>query len=196
MPVFEVSSDLGAFSEEILRALQGATGESEVVGLETWMWCDKATHEVPVTPRRHGKVEVEWLRRKGQFGLDLRIIARDSCQRMSAAMFARAFAGALGRPLLFSDCHLFPWSYILAGADGSMFDVVCQPNDEDRLDLVAGDPDRPGDFTPGLLFAPYDALPAPLEGETFAPPDRCGVFGGACPKKSERCPKGGPFHLR
>lgn len=196
MPVFEVSSDLGVFSEEVLRALRVATGESDVVGLETWMGCDKATWDLPVLPQPTGRIEVEWLLRRGQFGLDLRIMTRDSCREMSAAMFARAFARALGRPLLFSDCHLFPWSYIMASADGSIFDVVCEPNEDDRLDLLPDDPDGPDHFTPVLLFAAGDALPPAPEGGMFEPPDRCGVFGGACPKKSDRCIHVGAFHLR
>ena len=186
MPVFECSSDLGDFSGEIPRALHVITGESDIVVLETWNGCDKTSWDLPPAAPQ-GRIEIEWLRRKGQFGLDLKIFARDSYLRMGEAVFVRALARALGRPLLFSDCHLFPWSYFMAAADGSIFDVVCEPNEEDRLDLV---PDAPV-----LLFAPSDVLPPP-EGETFEPPYRCGVFGGACPKKSDRCVHVGAFHRR
>lgn len=196
MAVFDVSSDLDDFSEEILEALRVATGESDVVEHGTWMGCDKENWDLPVTRHPEAKIEVEWLRRKGRFGLDLRIVARDAHLHMSDGMFARAFARALGRPLLFSDCHLFPWSYFMAAADGSIFDVVCEPNDDDRLDLIPSDPDEPGHSMPMLLFGPADELPPVTDDATFEPPDRCGVFGGECPKKLERCGHVGVLYSR
>ncbi|HET7697155.1 MAG TPA: hypothetical protein VFK57_15695 [Vicinamibacterales bacterium] len=184
---FDLSADLDEVTPELVRAIRTATAAAHVVVLSTWNGCDKRTWDVPAETAPWGDVTVEWLLRAGQFRLDLKLWGRAIPPRFTPAALAREIARALGGPLLFSDCSLFPWSYLEATPDGAIWHVVARPNEEDRLDLLpaapAGDRGREY-FPPQLVYAAAEALADadPSAPDRSSPPDYCAVFNRSCPK--------------
>ena len=188
---FNLISDLDGITESLLRAIRIATACEDVVVLSTWNGCDKATWDLPAENEPWGGVNVEWLLRAGEFRLDVKLWGRAIPASYTRARLAREIAKALGRPLLFSDCAIFPWSYLEAMPDGAIRHVVARPNDDDRLDLYPAAPAGPGDreyFEPEILYGPSDPLndADPWMPERSIPPDYCAVFNRSCPK-SHRC---------
>jgi hypothetical protein len=187
VPSFNLLADLDDVGDDLVRAISLALNRSAVTVLSTWNGCDKMTGDLPPRLEFTGDVNLEWLLRNGQFRLDLRVWGRGIPSTMTPARFARAVAIALAGPVLFSDCHVFPWSYLLAQADGAILHVVAQPNEEDRLDLLPEVPAFPGDrdyFSREILYGPADPLMEadPARGDRSIPPDYCAVFNRTCPK--------------
>lgn len=186
---FDVIADLDGITEGLLRATRIATGCEDVVVLSTWNGCDKATWDLPAANEPWGGVNVEWLLRRGEFRLDVKLWGRAIPASYTAARLARDIAIALGRPLLFSDCAIFPWSYLQAMPDGSIRHVVARPNDDDRLDLLPPAPAGDGEyFEPEEICAASDLLrdADPSKPDRSSPPDYCAIFNRSCPK-SQRC---------
>lgn len=185
---FSLSADLDGVTEGLVEAIKELTSADHLAVLSTWNGCDKTTWDLPEELEPSGDVNVEWLLRAGQFRLDLRIWGRAIPALFTRAQFARALARRACVPLLFSDCSLFPWSYLEATPDGSILHVVLSPNDDDRLDLLPSVPAGPGDtdfFVPDVLYGPSDPLPDanPSMSERSVPPDYCAVVNGSCPKR-------------
>lgn len=187
MRTFDFTADLDGITADLLRAIRIATGCEHVVVLSTWNGCDKVTWDIPAEHEPWGDVNLEWLLRAGEFRLDVKLWGRGIPASCTAAQLTRAIAKALGRPLLFSDCAIFPWSYLEAMPDGAILHVVARPNDEDRLDLYPAAPASPDDheyFAPEILCAPSDRLndAEPWMPNRSIPPDYCAVFNRSCPK--------------
>ncbi len=170
--------------ERLLRAIARATGVAEASLLPSWYGCDKQTGDVPDPEPEAWPVNVEF-DTYGARTMQLQVFG--PAVSMATAALGRAIALADGRPLLFSDCHLFPFTYMMARADGAIVHVVVRSDDGgDDFELLSEDPADPDYWRRDVLFAPGDALPSPLVARAD-PPEYCAVFRGACPKRQERC---------
>ncbi len=133
-------------------------------------------------------VNIEWYRRPGRFGLDVKIWGENIRPGDTEARFARAFAREMGRAALFSDCSAFPFSWFMANPDGAIWYVVTRIGDEDIMDLQNDDPSDPDHFIPQLFFRAEDALPDTVPKQESASCDRasdgklCEIFAMPCPK--------------
>jgi hypothetical protein len=176
---------LPAPDARLLQAIARATGVDAVRLLPTWYGCDKQTNDLPDPKPEDGPGSVEF-ERCGVRTMQLQGVG--PAVSMATAALARAIALADGRPLLFSDCHLFPFTYLMARADGAIVHVVVRSADEvaDDFELLPDDPAAPDYWRRDILFAPGDALPPPRVAQAD-PPEHCAVFGGPCPKRQERC---------
>ncbi len=144
---------------------------------------------------------VEWMRRKGRFGLDLEIWGSGVTDEVSRADLSRAFARALGAPILVSDCSHFGFSWFKHDVDGAIWEVVSNTNDIDDFDLLSDlDPAHP-DYYPALLILPAGAPLPPAaepdaqrqracEGEAPGSTRLCHHFGTPfCPKQRSIKPR-------
>jgi hypothetical protein len=142
-----------------------------------------------------GTLNVEWIRRRGQFALDVRVYAKDFATRETEARFCRAVAKALGKPVLFSDCSAFPYSYFAAEPDGSIWAQLLANDDDDdeQMDVAVVDHIDPHHAYPRQTFAADEALPARdagaptswTQGDTrceIAGNSPCRTFAMPCPK--------------
>ena len=152
---------------------------------------DVRMFEAGSMPDEAGPLDIAWLLRRGRFALDLVVYARDFGARETQARLCRAVAKTLGKPVLFSDCSPFPYSYFSAEPDGSIWVQLLTPDDDDgeRMDLET-------DYA-RLIFAPDAALPerAPddpvswCRGDTMcehAADGPCRAFAMPCPKMRGR----------
>lgn len=191
MRTFDITANLDGITADLLRAIRIATRCEQVVVLSTWNGCDKVTWDLPAEQEPWGDVSIEWLLRAGEFRLDLKLWGRIPAS-FTPARLARELAVALGGPLLFSDCALFPWSYLEAMPDGSIRHVVARPDEHDRLDLLPPAPAHDGDreyFDPEVICAASDPLldADASKPDRSSPPDYCAVFNRSCPK-TLKCP--------
>lgn len=193
MRSFNLLADVDEVDIVLLHAISLALGSSAVTVLSTWNGCDKVSGDLPEPPEPTGEVNLEWLLRAGRFRMDLQVWGPGIPSATSQARFAREVAKGLGGPVLFSDCHLFPWSYLLAQPDGAILHVVARPNEEDRLDLLPEEPTFPGDrdyFHREVLYGPMNPLldADPTRSDRSVPPDYCVIFNRSCPK-AVKCPR-------
>ncbi len=133
-------------------------------------------------------VVAEWGTRGPGAAMELCVWGPALADDLSEAQFGRSLAKALGRPLLFSDCHVFPLTYMLAREDGAIVHVVVR--DDDAMTLAPDDPDDRDYWARDVLFEPHAPLPKATAAELEAtpdPPDHCVTFGGRCPKRKFRC---------
>ena len=181
--------------EELIPAVQHATREIDVRLLDGWNGCRRGTIE-PVENDATGRVNIEWLRRKGRFSLDVQIYGRRIAPRETTARIARSLARSLARAVLFSDCSAFGYSYFSAKPDGSIWAqlLVIDDADDDIMDVQAYDHDDPRHRYPRMVLGPDEPLPeraigadeswrvgeTSCEGPVAGKP--CAVFALACPK--------------
>ncbi|HEX4534200.1 MAG TPA: hypothetical protein VH000_08205 [Rhizomicrobium sp.] len=189
---FNLSSDLDAADEHLAAAVERVTGQPVAV-LKSWWGGDKQTSEM--LEEIEGPVNIEWLMRKGLFKLDLRIYGQGISLHFTEAQFARALAKELTRPLLFSDCSAFPFSYFRAKPDGAIDYVVVTIDDEENFDLLTDDPTVPNHFIPQMIYGPEEPLPQKPPGDGAAMPRdvkaTCDKFqqGAICEQFWSECPK-------
>jgi hypothetical protein len=180
----------GAPDHALVDALAAAAGMDDVVVLTTWNGCVKGSWDFPATPEATGAVNLEWLDLGTGAAMAIEVFGSAIGPGLGRPEFGRRLARALGRPLLFGDCHLFPWTYMMAREDGAIVHVVVQPGDEAGFVLLPEDPSHPDHWERDVLFGPDDPLPV-TTAETLAsrlsPPGHCAIFGGACPKRKFRC---------
>ena len=172
-------------AREIAAALTRVTGIADVRLFEP----NESPDDFP-----HRTLSVEWVRRGGQFALDLRVYGHGFAERETEARFCRALAKALGKPVLFGDCSAFPFSYFAAEPDGSIWaELLVQDDASDRMDVEVMDHGDPHHAYPRQSFAADEALP---EREPGAPTSwqrgdtscetvgngLCRVFAMPCPK--------------
>ncbi len=171
--------------ERLLQAIARAMGIAAPRLLPTWWGCDKETGDLPDPAPEEGLVNVEF-NTCGARTMELQVFG--PAVSMPTAALARAIARADGRPLLFSDCHLFPFTYMMAREDGAILHVLVRSDDAvvDDFELLPEDPANPDYWRRDVLFAPDDPLPPPLVARAD-PPAHCAVFRGPCPKRQERC---------
>jgi hypothetical protein len=154
----------------------------------TWWGCDKSGGGLPDPEPVEGPVNVEFMACSDR-AMEFAVFGRGLT--LARADLGRAIAIADGRPLLFSDCSLFPFSYFMAREDGAIVSVVVSPADEGAFVLLPQDPAEP-DATPRVvLFGPNEPLPRPADPAELDPPRRCAVFGGPCPKRHSVCADAG-----
>jgi len=193
MALFHFHADLDD-PEKLVAAIASATGEGDVRLLAGWNGCDRVTGE-PIAHDVTGKVNIEWLRRKGRFSLDVMFYGRDIAPRETEARLCRAVAKSLGRSVLFSDCSAFAYSYFSAEPDGSIWaQLLVIGDDDDVMDLDTYHHDDPRHCYPRLVFAPDEGLPerAPGDPENWThgdtscdkpiPGKLCRAFAAPCPK--------------
>jgi hypothetical protein len=176
MRSFNILADLDELGIDVVRAISRVLETPHVTVLSTWNGCDKVTGDLPQRQESTGEVNLEWLLRAGRFRMDLQVWGKGIPPTMTEARFAREVAKGIGDPVLFSDCHLFPWSYLVA-----------RPNEEDRLDLLPEHPAFPDDrdyFPREVLYGPTDLLidADPGRGDRSDPPEYCAIFNRSCPK--------------
>ncbi len=173
----------------LVEAIRSAVSGAELVLLDTWWGLAKDGEDDPAGPDiPPGAVAVEWSARGPGAAMELCVFGPGVPDDLSPPQFGRRLAKALGRPLLFSDCHVFPLTYMMAREDEAIVHVVVR--DDDGMALVPDDPDDPDCWARDVLFEPDAPLPAATAAELDARPDpplRCAVFGGACPKRKFRC---------
>jgi len=173
----------------LVEAVRVAANCTEVVLLHTWWGLAKDGGDDPPEPAiPPGAVAMEWSARGRGAAMELCVFGPGLADDLSPPQFGRRLAKALGRPLLFSDCHVFPLSYMMARENGAIVHVVVR--DDDGMALVPDDPDDPDHWARDVLFEPDTPLPAASAAELDAQPDpplHCAVFGGACPKRKYRC---------
>jgi hypothetical protein len=175
--------------ERLLAAIRFAADGAEVQLRDTWMGLPKDRgDDAPWEDVPSGALAVEWDAVGPGAAMQLCVFGRVLGDDVSQAQFGRRLALALGRPLLFSDCHLFPLTYMMAREDGAIVHVVIR--DDDAMSLLPDDPADPDYWERDVLFAPGAALPATPDSALDAqadPPGQCVVFGGGCPKRKFRC---------
>lgn len=172
---------------DILHALKRIFSEPDVRLLESRSY--SGASESAAHGDEPGPINVEVYRRKGRFALEVEVWGETFGEGETSASFSRALALALGRPLLFSDCSSFPFSYFLVDPKGAIWEVLLQISDDDIFDLcdsshypcltiavnkclprrAAGDPDS---WTPGDTSC-----------ETYVPGRPCRAFAMECPRK-------------
>jgi hypothetical protein len=194
---FSPLSDLDALDERFLGPFAALAGAHDIVVLDTYRGLNKQTGEISeAEDTRDAAIYIEWVRRKGRFGLDINAFGPGMPRDVTRVHFARSLAGLLDRPLLASDCSLFGFSWLKHDPDGTIWEVVSDVNDIDNFDLLCDlDPSHP-DFTPAkLIFAANEPLPMPASEERTryceqneAQTLRCSHFGsiGGCPKLRAR----------
>lgn len=173
--------------QPLVDAVGAAAGGLPVVLSQAWngMSKDGAAEDPPEFDVPAGVIELEWRTRGPGSAMQLAVYARPLPADVGVAEFGRRLARALGRPLLFSDCHVFPLSYFMAREDGAILHVVVR--DDDGMALLPDDPKEPDSWERDVLFAPSQPLPMPADDLRADPPERCGVFTGACPKRTSLC---------
>ncbi|MBV9993715.1 MAG: hypothetical protein JO127_00750 [Caulobacteraceae bacterium] len=179
---------------ELVVALAAATAERDVRLLTGWNGCDRASGEL-IEGEVWGAVNIEWLRRRGRYALEVQVYRRDAATNETPAQFARRLAAALQRSILFSDCSTFGYSYFSAEPDGSIWaQLLVIGDDDERLDLDSYDHPDPSQRYPRMVFR-GDA-PLPVRGAV--PPEAssgdystceirisgkpCRIFNLPCPK--------------
>lgn len=169
----------------LIAAIARAVGVADARLLPTWWGCEKQTGNLPHPEPDEGPLNIEF-DTCGERTMQLQVFG--PAVSLGIAALGRAIALSDGRPLLFSDCHLFPFSYMMAQEDGAIVHVIVRPDEGvgNDFELLPDDPADPDFWRRDVLFAPSDPLPPPLV-ERADPPTRCGVFRGACPKRQERC---------
>jgi hypothetical protein len=168
----------------LIAAVAEATGAGEVRVLPTWWGCEKRNGALPVPEPGEGLVNLEFQRCSDR-AMEFSVFGPGV--RRARADLGRAIALASGRPLLFSDCNLFPWSYFMAREDGAIVNVAIHPTDEDIFELMPEDPADPDGIPRTVVFAPDEPLPTAPDLPELDPPRRCAVFGGPCPKRADIC---------
>jgi hypothetical protein len=171
MSSFSLLLEADALDERIVRTIAETMGDDDIAVLETWRCLDRATGE-PVdddaqTSSAPARIRVEWIRRKGRFGLDLEIWGVGVRTDVSQAELAREFVRRLGAPALLSDCSHFGFSWLMHRIDGSIWEVVSNTDDIDDFDLYCDLAPDHSDFTPAILVWPADK-PLPLPGSADA----------------------------
>jgi len=174
----------------LAAAIGVAAAASEVVELSSSWWTapKQGAVDVPLLDLAPGAVAVEWFSNGPGTALQISVFGPALGAVDFVAAFARRLALALGRPLLFSDCHVFPLVFLMAREDGAIVHVVVR--DDDAMALLPDDPGDPDYWARDVLFAPGDRLPHPGPEEQRAPGaprTRCAIFGGPCPKRRLRC---------
>jgi hypothetical protein len=143
----------------LAASVAGVTGHGDVRLLRGWQAGARGDGRIAVE-EEYGPVNVEWLRRKGRFSLDVHVFGHGLAVRETEARFCRAMARALGRALLFSDCGANPFSYFLAEPDGSLWRAyIAVLDDLDIVDLVELDADNRAALEPALIAAAGANLP-------------------------------------
>ncbi len=113
----------------------------------------------PIESEAAGAVNIEWLRRKGRFSLDVNVFGRGFAPHDTPARLCRAVARALGRAVLFSDCSAFGYSYFSAEPDGSIWaQLVVIGDDDDVMDLAVYAHPDPHHRYPRMTFAADEPL--------------------------------------
>jgi hypothetical protein len=193
MTLFSFHADLDD-PRDLIPALQRATGESDVCLLEGWNGCKRGTLE-PIEDEATGTVNVEWMRRKGRFSLDVQVFGHNIAPLETTARISRTVATSLKRAVLFSDCSAFPYSYFSAEPDGSIWAqlLVIDELDDDIMDLQIYDHDDPLHLYPRMVFAADDVLPARAPGvpESWSAGEascEAQVSGKLCTVFAARCP--------
>ena len=172
----------------LVEAIGIASGGAEVQLRGDWMGVGKDGGDASLDQPAPTGVAAEWSARGPGAAMELCVWGPALADDLSEAQFGRSLAQALGRPLLFSDCHVFPLTYMLAREDGAIVHVVVR--DDDAMSLLPEDPDDPDDWSRDVLFEPRAPLPKATAAELEAkpdPPDHCVTFGGRCPKRKFRC---------
>ena len=158
--------------------------------LDSWDHVDKADPFGPEVEPPKAQVYVEWTPAGDSLvTCQIHVFGPAIREDESEPSFARRLARLSGWPLLFSDCHVYPNTWMMAREDGAIVHVVVR--DDDDMTLLPEDPREPDHWARDVLFAPDDPLPQPTAAELDArgdPPDRCKAFGGACPKRKFLCP--------
>jgi hypothetical protein len=175
-------------SPAFLEAAITAAGASEALLLKTWNGVEKITWDIPATDPPPAQLYVEWLTGGPGNASQVQLFGPAIADDCGEPAFGRRLARAWGKPLLFSDCHLFPGSWMMAREDGAIVHVVIR--DDDTMALLPDDPADPDYWPRPVLFGPGDPLPVPTAAELAArpdPPDHCVVFGGRCPKSLQQC---------
>jgi hypothetical protein len=194
---FHFHADLDA-PGALVAAAQAASGVRDVRLLRGWQGGARGDGRIAVE-EAYGPVNIEWLRRKGRFSLDVHVFGHGLAVRETEARFCRGVARALGRALLFSDCGTNPFSYFLAEPDGSLWRAyIAVQDDIDIVDLVALDTGNREALAPALVAAADADLPLLPEGVTPDTKyracdmaegrpgalDLCHNFGTSCPRLS------------
>ena len=137
--------------ERLLRAIARATGVAEARLLPTWWGCDKKTYDMPDSGPEEGALFVEF-ETCGARTMQLQIFG--PAVSMGTAALGRAIALADRRPLLFSDCHLYPFTYMMAREDGAILHVLVRSDDAvaDDFELLPDNPADPDYWRRDILF--------------------------------------------
>lgn len=167
-PLLEVET----LDMRILDAIAETMRERDIVVLDTYRGLDRTTGELPEVdseaPPRQARIFLEWIRRKGRFGLDLELWGEGVRTDISQAKLAREFVSKLGSAVLFSDCSHFGFSWLKHEVDGSIWEVVSNTDDINDFDLLCDlAPDDPR-FCPARLIWPA-GRPLPSEISTATP---------------------------
>ncbi|MES1202720.1 MAG: hypothetical protein ABUS57_14890 [Pseudomonadota bacterium] len=162
------NSDLDAVDERFISAFAAVSGVSDILVLDTWNGCDKTTWDIPEGEKdREAAIYIEWMQRKGRFGLEIDLFGHGMPKGETRAHFTRRLVATLGRPLLTSDCSLFGFSWFKHDPDGAIWEVVSNTQDVEDFDLLCDLPaDHPDYYPAQLIYAANEALPpAPPEAE-------------------------------
>jgi hypothetical protein len=163
METFSPLLEADAVDAQLVGAIAEIMNEGDIVVLESFRGLDKLTGELITTDRdiiREARIYVEWIRRKGRFGLDLNLFGPGVREDVSGAELARALAQRLGAPVLMSDCSHFGFSWLKHDPSGAIWEVVSDTADIEDFDLLC-DLDRAHpNFCPAqLVWAAGTALP-------------------------------------
>ncbi len=176
--------------EDLVRAVGAAFGTTAVRVVDTWNFSEKSTGDLlAANDPPPADVYLEWLERGGD-AISLQIFGPAVKDDAGAGDVGRALALALGMPLLFSDCSLFPFSYLMAREDGAILNVVIRDLDEDGFELLPSDPDDPDHWIPEMVFEADQPLPPPASEEmrrNIVHHKMCAIFDGPCPKPAFKC---------
>ena len=158
-------SDLPSVDQTFVDAVAQVGGVRDVLVLDTFMGLDRETGAMADTPdHRRADIYIEWRRVRGQYGLEICLFGPPTpAAPMSEAEFARKLAIELRRPLVLSDCHANPYSYLRFNPDGAIYRVFTRVDDEDgnaSFDLVCDlDPDDPDYIAASLIWPVDEPLP-------------------------------------
>jgi hypothetical protein len=172
----------------LVEAVSAGAGGAEVQLRGNWMDLGKDGGDATLDLPAPAGVAVEWTAPAPGAAMELCVWGPALADDLTEAQFGRRLARALRRPLLFSDCHLFPLTYMMAREDGAIVHVVVR--DDDGMALLPDDPADPDYWERDVLFEPDALLPTATAAELEArpdPPDHCIVFGGRCPKRKFPC---------
>jgi hypothetical protein len=176
-----------AFLAAVARA--AGVGETELAVLDTWNFVNKTDPMAPDVEAPQASVYVEWVEiGEAAVSCQIRIFGPAIREDEGEPVFARRLARESSEPLLFSDCHIYPNTWMMAREDGAIVHVVVR--DDDAMTLLPDNPADPDYWERDVLFAPDAPLPPTTAAGLDArihPPERC-KFGGRCPKKKFVCP--------